>query len=404
MDAQVNKFDADGAFDRFLESYCDSGKLAGLSALIWQGGEVAFFGAHGFQNLEKRQPMARDTILRIYSMTKPVASVAAMMLWEEGRFQLDDPLEKYLPDFADMQVYTGGDIDNIQTEPAKSAITIRQLLSHTTGFTRPGSEKTPLADIMQAQGLIGSLSPGTTAEIVHKLSSVPLAFHPGEQWRYSLATDVLGQFIMTLSGDSLDVFLRDRIFTPLGMNETGFHVPKALMPRFAANYGPGANPGDPIVCIDDPAASSYQTPPAHLSGGGGLLSTADDYLTFARMLLNGGELNGVRLLKSETLAMMTKNQMVKDGRDQDIADMGAGDFNNAQWDGIGFGLGFSVVFDPARSEYGGMGAYGWTGAASTMFWIDPTRDLIAMEFAQFMPSGTYPLRAEFRKAVYDALG
>ena len=404
MDALVKKFDADSRFDRFLANYCDSGKLAGLSALIWQGGDVVYFGAHGFANLETQLPMNRDTVLRIYSMTKPVTSVAAMMLWEEGRFDLDDPIEKFLPEFSDMRVCIGGDADNLETVPAKSAITIRQLLSHTSGLIHPGSDKSPRGDVLRAQGLAGSRSTGTTTEIVARLASLPLGFHPGEQWRYSMATDVLGHLIMVLSGVSLAEFFKRRIFDPLGMRETGFHVSADLLPRFAGNYGPGANPGDPITCIDGPATSSYRDPPPHLSGGGGLVSTADDYLRFARMLANGGELDGARLLKSDTMALMTQNQLVRNGRDLDIADMGAGDFNNARWDGIGFGLGFSVVFDPARSEYGGKGAHGWTGAASTMFWIDPTKDLIAMELAQFMPSSAYPLRAEFRKAVYEALG
>lgn len=403
MNSRVNRFDADGRFDQFLADYCDNGKLAGLSALIWQDGEVVYFGAHGLANLETQTPMNRDAVLRIYSMTKPVASVAAMMLWEEAKFDLDDPLEKFLPEFANMEVCSGGTADNLETTPANSAITIRQLLTHTSGMIHPGSDTSVLGDILRAQGLAGSRSKGTTAEIVAKLASLPLGFHPGEQWRYSMATDVLGHLISVLSGVSLDDFCKTRIFEPLGMAETGFHVPEALLPRFTANYGPGDAAGHPIKCIDDPATSLYRNPPPHLSGGGGLASTADDYLRFARMLLNDGELDGARLLKSDTVALMTQNHLIRDGQDQDIADMGAGSFNNSRWDGIGFGLGFSVVFDPARSEYGGMGTHGWTGAASTMFWIDPTKDLIAMQLAQFMPSGAYPLRAEFRKAVYEAL-
>ena len=397
MDARHIRIDTAGlrGLSDLLRGYVESGKLAGTAGLVWQGGREVFWEAYGMAEIESGRKMARDTVFRIYSMTKPITSLALMMLWEEGRFDLDDPVAKYLPEFGDMKVHVGGEGDDLQTVAADRPITIRHLLTHTAGLAR--SDQTAMGKVYTANGLTGSSSSaGTTEQIVAKIASLPLSFHPGDQWRYSMATDVCGWLVTVLSGQSLDVFFRERILGPLGMDETGFQLPDDQVSRFAANYGPDGKGG--LACIDAPATSPFRKKPAHVSGGGGLLSTADDYLRFARMLLNGGELDGVRLVKRDTLELMRRNHLPRD-----IANMGAADFNKEKWDGIGFGLGFSVVLDPAKTGYGNAGLHGWTGAASTLFFVDPAADLIAMELAQFRPSFTYPLRREFRHAVYAAV-
>jgi len=396
MDARHVVFKESGLadLDGLLRTYVETGKYAGMSGLVWQGGREVYFGAHGMQEIATRRPIARDTVFRIYSMTKPVASVALMMLWEEDAFDLDDPVAKYLPEFGEMRVCTdasGG------TKRAENAMTIRHLLTHSSGLINPRMEQSALADLYAENDLAGSNSKGTTAEIMARLAALPLAFEPGTQWRYSMATDVVGYLVQVLSGESLDAFTRDRILLPLGMTETGFHVPPALAPRFAGNYGPDGSGG--LTCIDDPATSKYLKAPEHFSGGGGMISTADDYLRFARMVLGGGELDGVRILKRETAELMRRNHLPGD-----IDQMGGGDFNRERWNGIGFGLGYSVILDAGTVGYGHNGLHGWTGAASTLFFVDPAIDLVAMQFAQFMPSYTYPLRAEFRRAVYAAIG
>lgn len=398
MDARHVRIEASGlqGLSDLLRGYVGSGRLAGIAGLVWQGGREVFREAHGVQDLESGRPMARDTVFRIYSMTKPITSVALMMLWEEGLLDLDDPVAKYLPEFDDMKVHVGGEGDDLRTVAADMPITIRHLLTHTAGLAR--SDQTVMGKLYTKHGLTGSSSsPGTTEEIVQRIAGLPLAFQPGTQWRYSMATDVVGWLVTVLSGQPLDVFFRERILGPLGMDETGFQLPAALVPRFTGNYGPDGQGG--LACIDAPATSTFLKKPDHLSGGGGLLSTADDYLRFARMILNGGELDGVRYLERETVELMRRNHLPGD-----IAQMGAADFNKEKWDGIGFGLGFSVVLDPARTGYGNAGLHGWTGAASTLFFIDPAIDLIAMQLAQFRPSFTYPLRREFRHAVYGAIG
>ena len=398
MDGRQTGFESAGLsrLDDLLKGYVDDGKLAGITALLWQGGSETYFAAHGMADINAGLPMARDTVFRVYSMTKPIASVALMMLWEEGLFDLDDPVAKFLPEFDDMKVWVSGEGDDMKTVAADKPITVRHLLTHTSGLVNPRFEDSPLQQMYADAGLAGSNSKGTTAEIVGRLASLPLGFHPGTQWRYSMATDIVGYLVSVLSGKGLDEFLQERIFDPLGMTETGFQLTPELTPRFAANYGPDEAGG--LKCIDDPATSKYREWPAHLSGGGGLVSTADDYLRFARMVLGGGTFDGMRIIKSETADLMRQNHLPAD-----IDQMG-GAFNQEDWHGIGFGLGYSVILDPATVGYGNRGLHGWTGAASTLFFVDPEIDLIAMTFAQFMPSYAYPLRAEFRRAVYAALG
>lgn len=388
------EFDCEGLarIERHFADYVAARKLAGCSMVLWSGGAEPFTTFQGVQDLESARPVTRETIFRIYSMTKPVASVALMMLWERGLFDLDDPLEKFIPAFADMQVYTGEE----SREPAVGPITIRHLLTHTSGLILPAFSEHPLREIYTARGVNGSRSEGTLAEVVNRLAELPLLSHPGARWEYSMATDVVGHLIEVIDGRTFDRFLQDEIFDPLGMVDTGFHLPAANIPRFAGNY---TRDGDaPIRPIDTPAESRYLAVPEYKSGNGGLLSTMDDYLAFCLMLRNRGTLGAAQILKPETVDLMTRNHLAGD-----FADMDAGNFGGLDWTGIGFGLGFSVVLDPERVGYGHPGIYGWSGAASTYFWIDPVADLVAIFFTQFMPSRTYPIRSDLRPLVYDAL-
>ena len=388
------EFTPDGlaAIERYCRDYVERGDIAGCSMLLWQGGAERFTLFQGVQDLDSGRPVVRDTIFRIYSMTKPVASVALMMLWDRGRFDLDDPLAKFMPDFADMTVYDGPDAKT----PADGPITVRQLLNHTSGLILPAFSEHPLADIYRARGVNGSRSEGTLAEVMGRLAALPLLSHPGRRWEYSMATDVVGHLVEVIDGRTFDVFLQEELFGPLGMTDTGFHLPAAEISRFAGNY---TRDGDqPIRPIDTPAESRYLTVPAYKSGNGGLLSTMDDYLRFCRMLRNRGELDSARILKPETVDLMTRNHL-----DGDMADMDAAHFGGLDWHGMGFGLGFSVVLDAARVGPGNPGISGWSGAASTYFWIDPIADLIAIFFTQFMPSRTYTIRSDLRPLVYGAV-
>lgn len=377
---------------RYCSGYIDDRKIAGCSMILWSGGEERFTTFQGVQDIESQRPVARDTIFRIYSMTKPVASIALMMLWERGRFDLDDPLAKFIPAFSDMTVYQ----PDGSVEPAAGPITIRQLLSHTSGLILPAFSEHPLREIYISHGVNGSRSEGTLGEVIGRLAELPLLFHPGTRWEYSMATDVVGHLVEVIDGRSFDGFLQEEIFGPLGMVDTGFHLPHAQIPRFAANY---TRDGDqPIRPIDTPKESRYLAVPDYKSGNGGLLSTMDDYLQFCLMLRNRGEHNGARILKPETVDLMTRNHL-----DGDMAAMDAANFGGLDWTGIGFGLGFSVVLDAPYVGHGHNGTYAWSGAASTYFWIDPVADLIAIFFTQFMPSRTYTIRSDLRPLVYDAL-
>lgn len=360
--------------------------------ILWSGGEECFTSFQGVQDIENLSPMNRETIFRIYSMTKPVASVALMMLWERGEFDLDDPLARFIPAFSDMTVYhEGGD-----PEPAAGAITIRQLLSHTSGLILPAFSEHPLRDIYIDNGVNGSRSEGTLGDVIGRLAELPLLFHPGTRWEYSMATDVVGHLVEVIDGRSFDRFLQEEMFSPLGMVDTGFHLLAEKIPRFAANYT--RDGGAPIRPIDRPGDSRFLAVPDYKSGNGGLLSTMDDYLRFCLMLRNKGNLDGARILKSDTVELMTRNHL-----DGDMGTMGAVDFGGLDWTGIGFGLGFSVVVDAAQVGHGNNGIYGWSGAASTYFWIDPVADLIVIFFTQFMPSRTYTIRSDLRPLVYQAM-
>ena len=384
----------DGWMDRLVAD----GKLAGLSVAVMRHGQVAYSRATGLADMARGTPFAADTIVRIYSMTKPLTSTAIMMLYEEGRFQLDDPISRFLPGFANQRVATGGSRGKIDSVPAVRDITFRDLLTHTSGLTYGFMESTAVDAMYRDTGVDFQTSETSLAEVVDLLAACPLIAQPGTQWNYSVATDVLGRLVEVISGQPFDQFLAERVIGPLGMVDTGFDVPAGKLGRFAANYARHPKTGA-LMLIDDPQKSRYGSPRTVCSGGGGLVATAGDYLRFCRFMLNKGELDGVRLLGRKTVELMTSNHL-----DGDMAAMGMPRFSESNYAGIGFGLGFSVTLDPARAQIlGSAGEYAWGGAASTAFWCDPAEDMAVVLLTLLMPSSTYPIRRELRVLTYQAV-
>lgn len=391
------------AIPPYFNTYVERGKLAGVSTLIARGGKIAHFETIGERDREKNLPLEKDTIFRIYSMSKPITSVALMMLYEEGKFQLSHEVSRYIPSFAKLQVWDGGTVDDYKTKPCERAMTIRDLLTHTSGLTYGFMNVHPVDAIYRKTGIEGAATATgmDLEEFCDKLAEIPLLFSPGTQWSYSVATDVCGRLVEVLSGKTLDVFLQERIFGPLGMVDTGFHVPAEKIGRFAANYE--KNPRTKETRLFDPSDenSTYAKPKPFLSGGGGLVSTMLDYWRFCQMFLNGGELDGVRLLSPKTVDYMTLNHL-PGGKTMPEMDQSA--FSETGSEGTGFGLGFSVIVDPAEAQaVTSLGNHSWGGAASTYFWIDPEEDLIGILMTQLMPSRAYPLRPQLQQLVYGSL-
>ncbi len=385
--------------DRFLQSrYLDTGKLPGTLTLIGRRGHIAHFRALGYADVERQTPVREDTIFRMYSMTKPVTSVAFMMLLEQGLVALDDPVHRHIPEWKRLGVFQGGFMETFRTARPERPMLIIDLLRHTSGLTY-GFQQSTNVDAAYRKLQIGEIEKhGTLDEMIQKLAGVPLEFSPGTAWNYSVSTDVLGYLVGKISGQPFEEFLRSRIFEPLGMRDTDFHVRAGNESRFAACYAAAPNGG--MLLYDDPTASSYLKPPSLISGGGGLVSTATDYLRFCRMLLNGGTLDGVQILSPKTIALMTVNHL-PDGKD--LPALSRSLFSEAAYNGIGFGLGFAATLDPARTMLpGSAGDFSWGGAASTYFWIDPAEDLIVIFLTQLMPSSTYLIRRELRTLVYSA--
>ncbi len=376
-----------------IEADVEAGRIPGAVAMVARNGKVAYFEARGLADREKGVAMKPDTIFRIYSMSKPITGVALMMLFEEGKFKLGDPVGKYLPELADMQVLTeknaveGGPTFNIPdldedsapgpavdsnaytTAPAKRQITVQDLLRHTAGFSYGFFGSTSVDKMYVANGVL--VSDRDIADTVRKLGEIPLQYEPGSRWHYSVAVDVQGRLVEVLSGMPFDEFLQERIFGPLGMVDTGFYVPKEKMSRFAQMYSPNGEGG---LDVANPAMSrNYVNEPTLFSGGGGLVSTANDYMRFCQMMLNGGELDGKRFLSRKTVELMTVDH---------CADIPAG----REGQGYGFGLGFAVAKDLARIGIPtSIGEYNWGGAAGTRFWIDPKEQLIGVYMVQILP-------------------
>jgi CubicO group peptidase (beta-lactamase class C family) len=385
--------------DHLRERYIEPGKISGALTLVARRGAIAHLSPLGHMELERERPLKEDAIFRIYSMTKPITSIATMMLYERGLFQLRDPVKNFIPAFADQGVFKMGAYPHFLTEPPSRPMRIRDLLTHTSGLTYGFMHRTPVDAGYRKAGLEGVNRTGNLEETVQKIASLPLEFSPGEHWNYSMATDVLGYLVQVVSGKPFEDFLREEIFEPLGMVDTGFFVPPEKQSRLPACYERQMN--RKTVLQDDPATSPYLKPPGFSSGGGGLVSTAHDYARFAEMLCRGGELDGARIVSRKTIELMSQNHLPGD---VDLTEMAQGSFSETPYEGVGFGLGFSVNLGPARTgATGSQGEFAWGGAASTAFWVDPAEELSVVFLTQLLPSATYDFRAQLRSIVYGAI-
>jgi CubicO group peptidase (beta-lactamase class C family) len=384
--------------DAHFARYVDDGRLPGWLLLVSRGGQVVHLSTYGQRDKEAALPVELDTVFRMYSMTKPVTSVAAMMLYEEGAFELKDPVARFIPAFADMRVFKGGSALAPVTVPATEPMRIWHLLTHTAGLTYGFHHAHPVDAIYRAAGFEWGSPPGADlAECCEQWAQLPLLFEPGSEWNYSVSTDVLGRVVEVASGQTLDRFFAERIFEPLGMTDTGFSAND--LDRLAALYT--RNPATGEAFRIDMMGDAAKKPPSMLSGGGGLVGTAADYHRFTQMLLGEGQLEATRLLSPRTVRYMTSNHLP--GR-ADLEAFGRPLFSETTFDGVGFGLGFSVVDDPVKNKVlGSRGEFAWGGAASTAFWVDPVEDVTAMFLTQLVPSSTYPIRTQLKQLVYQAL-
>lgn len=397
-----------GRLSRLLDRYVDTGRYAGMVSMVARHDRLVHCETHGMMDIEAGRAMQADAIFRIASLTKPVASVALMTLYEEGRFQLDEPVSRYIPRFGNLSVLSDGTVDQFTTRPASREMTIRDLLTHTSGLVGGGPANVA-GQLYHRAGLrvpnrMWPAVPGTIADMVETLATLPLDCDPGSEWNYGVSTDVIGYLCEVISGVPFDEFLRRRIFEPLRMLDTGFSVPPAKADRLTAAYRvvPDAVEGSaPLALMDAPASSPFLGTATFFSGNGGLASTPLDYLRFARMLARGGELDGARILGSRTLGLMTANHL-PGGRD--IAAMGQPEFGGKTMAGTGFGLGFAVLLDPVRASVTGTpGEYYWVGGYSTFFFVSPGEDIVALCFAQLSPWSTYPIEHELRATIYGAI-
>jgi CubicO group peptidase (beta-lactamase class C family) len=396
--------------DHLKRRYIEAGRFPGTHLLIYRRGNVVHSTMQGFADVERKVPVKDDTIYRIYSMTKPITSVAFMMLVEEGRVALDEPVHKYVPEWKNLGVFQAGNAPAFLTAPTSRPMLIVDLLRHTSGLTYGFMQRSNVDAAYREKQIGDVIKAGTLDSMIEDLAKIPLEFSPGDAWNYSVATDVLGYLVGKISGIPFEQFLKQRIFGPLGMNDTDFFVPAEKAHRFAACYSADPQGGmtfhpterkGGLTLQDDPATSSFLSPPSLISGGGGLCSTTADYLTFCRALLNGGELGGVRLIGPKTLKLMTSNHLPGG---VDLPTLSRSLFSEAAYNGIGFGLGFAVTMNPAQTLLAGSpGEYNWGGAATTSFWIDPAEELIAIFMTQVLPSSAYPLRRELRTMVYAAI-
>jgi CubicO group peptidase (beta-lactamase class C family) len=395
-------FDVDrlARIDRHLARYVDDGLLPGWLVAVTRHGQVAHLSTYGQRDIEGGLPVELDTLFRIYSMTKPVTSVAAMMLYEEGAFELTDPVYRSIPSFRDAQVYRSGSSINPTLEPASEPVRIWHLLTHTAGLTYGFHHAHPVDAMYRAAGFEWGTPPGADlTACCDAWAGLPLLFQPGREWNYGVASDVLGRVVEVASGQSLDEFFRERIFEPLGMADTGFAVGDADRDRLAALYVP--QPGTRQVVRLDAIGPVASERPTLLSGGAGLVSTAYDYLRFADMLRRGGELDGVRLLSPRTVRFMASNHLPGG---VDLEEFGRPLFAETTFDGVGFGLGFSVVTDRVKNRVlSSDGEFGWGGAASTAFWVDPVEDVTVVFLTQLLPSTTHPIRSQLKALVTQAL-
>lgn len=378
--------------------YLKAGKIAGCLTAVLRRGQLAYVHVAGDRDRERSLPMENDTVFRIYSMSKPVTSVALMTLWERGLFTLDDPVARFIPQWEDLQLRRGGNWPDFETRAPLRPMRIRDLLTHQSGLTYDFMYATEI-DKAYRKLKLGRAEKGYTLEtMIEQLATLPLEFSPGERWNYSVATDVLGYLIERISGQSLPDFLRTVIFEPLGMSDTVFSPREDQLDRFASCYTRDSQKR--LVLQDDAQASQYLDR-SFFSGGGGLLSTASDYLRFCQMLLGGGALDEQRIIGRRTLELMVANHLPNDA---DLASVAMAGFSETDHEGVGFGLGFASKIDPVRNGYpASRGSYYWGGMASTLFWVDPAEDLAVVFMTQLIPSSTFNFRGQLEALVYAAL-
>jgi CubicO group peptidase (beta-lactamase class C family) len=386
-------------------NYIATGKIAGCQVAVARHGHLAYFRSLGHRDRERAKPLADDAIFRIYSMTKPITSVALMSLYERGYFQLNDPVSRFFPAWKNHRVWVSGEGSSMVTEEPRRPLSMRDMLCHTGGITY-GSALAALGvpdaghpvDKVYAEVGVRRGRGETLMEFMDKLARVPLRYQPGERWMYSLSTDVCGALVEKISGQRFDRYLKEAIFEPLGMKDTAFSVAPDKTDRFCANYRRNADKS--LELIDAPETSDYLTEPTFFSGGGGLTSTTEDYLRFCEMLRRGGEFEGARILGPRTIALMHRNHL-KDGAD--LTEMAIGGFSETANEGVGFGLGFAMTLDSVSNGALGEGDYYWGGAASTIFWIDPAEDLTVVFMTQLMPSGAFNFRGQLKSIIYSAI-
>jgi CubicO group peptidase (beta-lactamase class C family) len=388
--------------------YVDSGQLPGLITQVFRRGELVHTGMSGHMDLERDKPMAEDAIFRIYSMSKPITAVALMMLMEEGSIGLDDPVARYIPSWKKLGVYASGIPTLISsqppgfiTTPVERPMKVVDLVTHTSGLTYGFMMRTSVDAAYRRLKINDFQTPGGLTEMIEQLSTLPLEFSPGTAWNYSVSIDVMGYLVEKLSGQSFGSFLEERLFKPLKMEDTGFFVPPEKIARFTSCYQPAQGGG--LKLQDDAQASTYDHPPPLESGGGGLVSTAHDYMRFCQMMLNGGELDGARILSPKTVELFSRNFLPDD---REVMEMSTpGSFSESSYAGVGFSIGCGVNVDVARTRLPGTeGEYFWGGAASTAFWIDPLEELAVVFMTQVMGSDArLTLRRDLRTLVYSAM-
>lgn len=391
--------------EHFNRYFIDPGKIAGCQAIVARGGEIELQDQWGYADVERDKKIEEDTIFRIMSNTKAVTATAAMILLEEGRFRLEDPLKWHLPNWKDPEVWVSGRGDKMVTEPARRPVTVRDVLRHTAGLTYGealgvnsfGGDVHPVNEVYQKEKVdLGRSVP--SKEFIDRICRTPLRYQPGEAWAYSMASDVVGALVESVSGQWLGDFFEERIFGPLGIKDTAFHVPEDKVSRFAASYRRGED--GKITLFDDPEASVYLKKPVFCSGGGGLVGTAPDYFRFLEMIRREGELDGARILSPRAVRLMRVNHLPGN---RDIASMSEGLFVERGNEGVGYGLGFAMTFDPVKSGTLADNDVYWGGLHSTLFWIDPVADLTVVFMVQLFPARTYDFRGPLRSLIYSSL-
>lgn len=378
--------------------YVEPGKIPGSITLVARHGQACFLDIQGQRDVARGTPMTEDTIVRIYSMSKPITSLALMTLHERGLFSLSDPVHRFIPSWRELRVWRAGSLPLFETDRPQREMTMRDLLMHTSGLTY---------DFMRASNIdyayrklqVGLIRQGyTLQDMIDQLAQLPLEFSPGTRWNYSLATDVLGYLVEVISGQSLPDYLRSVIFEPLGMRDTAFEIAPDKVQRFASCYQ--RNLKKEMELSDDGQASAWASR-SFYSGGGGLVSTVGDYYRFCQMLLAGGTLDGTRIIGSRTLAFMTRNHLPGG---VDMSEFATGGFSESDYEGVGFGLGFATKLDPVRNGYpGSTGSFFWGGLASTLFWVDPEEELVVIFMTQLIPSRTFNFRGQLENIIYGAL-